>query len=1463
MIRCFTLNLLFILSFCCAAKAQFKGIVVNEFSQGDGGAREYFELVVVGTRTCTQTTADIRGWIVDDQNGWYGGNSTGIAQGHLRFTNSNVWKNVPFGSIIVLYNANSTASPSDVNTTIKNTLPDDPDDANGDGVYVIPIFNSGPKISLVNSLVELHTGAPSSPSSPTYTYPTTGYSATIPAAGSWGNQLGLSNSGDAVIVVSPANLSNPFHSVTFGLSPSSPFKTPIVQLAAVAANKNAYLSDDKYDIAASWKIGAALVDETPGKGNTIANQAWIDAMRTNPSSTPLDPITGGNTVCVGATLALSNTTSGGAWSSSDNTIATVNATTGVVTGIKAGSVTITYTATGSCGTSTQTQTVTVSDKPANPAIIGYATVCAGSNTTYAGNPTGGSWTSSDNSIAAIDIHTGIVTGVKAGIATLTYTVTNTCGSASQLSNITVTDKPVVPAITGPATVCAGNTITLSNTTTGGSWTSSDNTIASIDATTGMVTSLTTGTVTITYAVTNTCGTTSVTANVTVTDKPIVPAITGPATVCEGSTITLSNTVTGGTWTSSDNLIATVDPNTGVVSGIASGNATITYTVSNACGSTPVTFAVSVSSAPAVAPITGSNTLCAGNTTQLSNTTPGGSWNSSDNTIATVDVNGLVSGLKSGTATITYTVTSGCGNINKIMLVTVDDKPSVSPLTGTNTVCIGATTALNSTTTGGSWTSNNTGIATVDNTGLVTGVATGIATITYTVTNTCGSTAVTLNVTVNGAPAVAAITGNNNVCAGNTTVLVNSTPGGIWSSSNNAIATIDNPSGNVTGVAAGNVIMTYTVTNSCGANAATFNFTVNDVPVVAAITGNNTLCANSTTSLSNTTPGGTWSSSNTAVATVDNTGTVTGLTVGTAVISYTVTNGCGNTIKTLTLTVTDKPNVPAITGTNTLCAGATTTLNNSLGGGTWSSNNTSAATIDNTGKVTAIATGTAIITYAVTNSCGTSSQTFNITVNDKPLVNAIAGTATLCVNATAQFTNTTPGGIWSRSNSSVASISSTGLVTALSAGTTVITYSVTNSCGTTSVSYNLTVNDVPAAAAITGNNTVCLGATTTLTNTTPGGTWSSSDNTIATISNTGLVTGIATGNAVISYAVTNTCGTTTKTFNISVAAPPVVPAITGPAAVCKNNTITLANTVTGGTWSTSNAAIATISNTGVVAGIAAGNVVLTYTVSNACGNTPVNYTVTVNDLPVVPAINGAQDICKNKTLQLNNATTGGTWSSSDNSKMSVDVNGLVTGKAAGAATITYTVNSNGCTNSAQVTMKVEDFQLSLTASGEPFIAGLPLTLQTTANSATYNVTAWSPASLFSNQSAKQQTITPTQPASLLIQTDATSATGCTSSATLTLNILPNNEDFFVPNVFTPNGDGKNDVFRVYGSSVKTIELQVYTQWGEMVYSTNDITKGWDGTFKGRQQPVGVYVYALKATMQNGAVISKKGAINLIR
>ena len=237
-----------------------------------------------------------------------------------------------------------------------------------------------------------------------------------------------------------------------------------------------------------------------------------------------------------------------------------------------------------------------------------------------------------------------------------------------------------------------------------------------------------------------------TANCTL---PTPGTITGTATVCAGSTTALSNATTGGAWSSRAAGVATVG-STGIVSGVAAGTATISYTATNGCGSTSTTREVTVNALPSAGTITGTATVCAGSTTALSNATTGGTWSSSATGIATVGSTGIVSGVAAGTTTISYTVTNSCGSAVTTRVVTVNALPSAGTITGTATVTTGSTTTLSNATTGGAWSSSATGIATVGSTGIVTGVAAGTATISYTVTNSCGSAVATRVVTVSAA-----------------------------------------------------------------------------------------------------------------------------------------------------------------------------------------------------------------------------------------------------------------------------------------------------------------------------------------------------------------------------------------------------------------------------------------------------------------------------------------------------------------------------------------------------------------------------------------------------------------------------------------------------------------------------------------------------------------------------------------
>jgi gliding motility-associated-like protein len=92
--------------------------------------------------------------------------------------------------------------------------------------------------------------------------------------------------------------------------------------------------------------------------------------------------------------------------------------------------------------------------------------------------------------------------------------------------------------------------------------------------------------------------------------------------------------------------------------------------------------------------------------------------------------------------------------------------------------------------------------------------------------------------------------------------------------------------------------------------------------------------------------------------------------------------------------------------------------------------------------------------------------------------------------------------------------------------------------------------------------------------------------------------------------------------------------------------------------------------------------------------------------------------------------------------------------------------------------------------------------------------------------------------------------------------PNNK-YFVPNAFTPNNNGQSDVFKIESHEISTMRLLIFNQWGQKIFESSSQQNGWDGTFNGKQQPVGVYVYALTMTLLDGTVVNKKGTINLIR
>ncbi len=302
-------------------------------------------------------------------------------------------------------------------------------------------------------------------------------------------------------------------------------------------------------------------------------------------------------------------------------------------------------------------------------------------------------------------------------------------------------------------------------------------------------------------------------------------IYGTLSICAGQTTSLTGDslgTTGGTWTSSNPSVASLtyySATTTSVHGVAAGTSIITYT--GPSGVSTVVFTVM----PVPMPISGGTSVfCAGTTTTLSSTTPGGTWSSWNPAVATVSASGIVTGVGAGWSQIYYTLGTGCSASH---MVTVNAAPVVDTVDGWPAICPGATTTYTCSTTGGAWTSSNTAVATINSAGVITGIATGTSTITYTVVGGCGTGINTAVISVTTTLSAGTIAGASPILTGSGSTFYPTLPGGVWSSSNTAVATI-NATGNAMGIAAGTTTISYTITSgSCTPASATTLLTVNN------------------------------------------------------------------------------------------------------------------------------------------------------------------------------------------------------------------------------------------------------------------------------------------------------------------------------------------------------------------------------------------------------------------------------------------------------------------------------------------------------------------------------------------------------------------------------------------------------------------------------------------------------------
>jgi gliding motility-associated-like protein len=218
-----------------------------------------------------------------------------------------------------------------------------------------------------------------------------------------------------------------------------------------------------------------------------------------------------------------------------------------------------------------------------------------------------------------------------------------------------------------------------------------------------------------------------------------------------------------------------------------------------------------------------------------------------------------------------------------------------------------------------------------------------------------------------------------------------------------------------------------------------------------------------------------------------------------------------------------------------------------------------------------------------------------------------------------------------------------------------------------------------------------------------------------------------------------------------------------------------------------------------------------------------------------------------------------------------------GKSVGANSATYT---NGNLNDQDVisciltgsltcaTPVASQNQVTMTVNANPTISTIPDTIIAPGRSVTLQTNAtgpvtsyqWTPAVGLDNPNSATPVAAPGN--TTTYQVVATTNANCTTTTKVTVGIF---RTLILPNAFTPNGDGRNDLFRIPpSSSVKITNFAVYDRWGSRVFYTGNSTAGWDGTCGGKQEPTGTYVWIIDYTdAVTGTPAEVKGTVILIR
>ncbi|TAL61714.1 MAG: T9SS type B sorting domain-containing protein [Bacteroidetes bacterium] len=625
----------------------------------------------------------------------------------------------------------------------------------------------------------------------------------------------------------------------------------------------------------------------------------------------------------------------------------------------------------------------------------------------------------------------------------------------------------------------------------------------------------------------------------------------------------------------------------------------------------------------------------------------------------------------------------------------------------------------------------------------------------------------------------------------------------------------------TQTATGLCVGTYSVmvTDATSSNA-TATVTITQPPGLGTTGYSSTpaTCGSSNGSVTTTNSGGTppytynWNPSG------QTTQTATGLAAGNYIATVTDANGCTIAV----LVIVSSGSITSAANNSTICSGQTASLTATGGGNySWSNGNTN-STIN--------VSPTSTATYSVIVSVGACSDTAYATVTVTPGITATAGpNSSICSGQSATLT-ASGGNAYSWSTGATTS-------SIIVAPTATGSYSVIVGSGPCSSTASATITVTPTPIVTPSSVVLCMGDNATLT--ASGGvsySWLPAGQTTTAIT----VSPIVNTTYTVTVTAANSC-TNFTTINITVSSPPVasVPGTT----ICSGQTATLS--ATGGTNYSWNNGATTSSITTAATATATYSVIVSI---GSCADTA-SATVTVNPSPFV-SVSGNTVLCAGDIATLT-ASGGGNYSWSTGATTSAIT-------AAAAATYTVIVSVGSCSDTASATVTVNPVPIAAVPGNVTITTGNSTTLSASGGG-TYS---WSNGS----------TINPivVSPAITTGYCVTVSTGSCTDTACITVAVEPIDcstaGELYLPNAFSPNNDGENDALELYFGEkqcIKTFKLIIYNRWGEKVFETANPAAAWDGSYRDKTENAAVFSYYMKAILNTGEEINKRGNISLIR